>query len=490
MTSIITAAADPKLLRPRNWHHFAVWEIVLRAMFGLPMDSASLPTFQKLTGRTRPPAKQVREAWLVVGRRGGKSFITALIAVYLACFRDYKPYLAPGERGTLMILAADRKQARVIFRYIMGMLNGSPMLKRLILAERAESIDLSNSISIEIHTASFKSVRGYTVIGALCDEIAFWHSDDGLLSASETINALRPAMVTIPGAMLIALSSPYSRTGPLWETYRDNYGKDSDDILVVQADTRSMNPTVPQSFIDKAFADDPLSAAAEFGGKFRSDVDTFLSHDLLEKATVPDRHELPFIPGTDYVAFADPSGGGSDSFTLGIAHRSPSGTAILDVLRGKRPPFDPKSVVKDFASILKAYKITRVLGDRYAGEWVVSAFREFDTLYEHSELTKSEIYLECEPAFAQGAVELLDHRTLRLELQQLERRTTSGGRDRVDHPPRGHDDFANAAAGAIWRARTGRVPLVLNEDTAWVASAEDREEAVLEWAMTRGFPIY
>ena len=55
-----------------------------------------------------------------------------MIAVFLACFHEYRQYLAPGERGTVVIIAADRKQARTIFRYIRGLLTGVPMLKRMI----------------------------------------------------------------------------------------------------------------------------------------------------------------------------------------------------------------------------------------------------------------------------------------------------------------------------------------------------------------------
>jgi hypothetical protein len=64
------------------------------------------------TGRQRPPEASAREAWVVVGRRGGKSRVAALVAVWLACFNDYRAMLAPGEPGTLMVIAADRRQAR------------------------------------------------------------------------------------------------------------------------------------------------------------------------------------------------------------------------------------------------------------------------------------------------------------------------------------------------------------------------------------------
>jgi hypothetical protein len=45
----------------------------------------------------------------------------------------------------------------------------------------------------------------------------------------------------------------------------------------------------------------------------------------------------------------------------------------------------------------------------------------------------------------------------------LERRTSRGGRDSIDHAPGSHDDLANAAAGAIVAAEassTNRGPLI------------------------------
>ena len=204
------------------------------------------------------PEEPATEAWMVVGRRGGKNFILALIAVYLAAFRDWRPHLAPGEWGTVMVIASDRRQARVTMRYVKGLLENVPMLARLVVRETAESIDLANQITIEVHTASFRSVRGYTVVAALLDEVAFWRSDDESANPDrEVVEALRPAMATVPGAILLAASSPYARRGVLWETWQHHYGKDEDPLLVWQADTRTMNPSVPQRTIDAAYEEMP-----------------------------------------------------------------------------------------------------------------------------------------------------------------------------------------------------------------------------------------
>jgi len=177
--NILQALDDPKVFgdffRAGTW---VAWRVFLAALFGLPMTEDQLAIYRRFTGRSTPPTKALHEAWLVIGRRGGKSFVLAVIAVFLACFRDWRPFLGPGEVGTVMIIAADRRQARVIMRYCTGLLTAVPMLAKLIEAESRETIELKNSIVIEIHTASFRTTRGYTIVAALCDELAYWHSDE------------------------------------------------------------------------------------------------------------------------------------------------------------------------------------------------------------------------------------------------------------------------------------------------------------------------
>lgn len=450
--TIIDAIHDPQLFRPllKNLATWNSWFVVLKALFAIDMDEADRALFTRLTGRTTPPAEPVQECWLVVGRRGGKSFIVALIAVFLACVRDYRSVLGPGETGVVMVIATDRKQARVIHRYASALLNAVPMLADMIQRQDADSIDLTNNISIEITTASYRTIRGYTVVAALCDEIAFWRSEDSANPAEEILAALRPAMATIPGALLLGLSSPYKRSGPLYDNHRTHYGKEDSPILVIQADTRTMNPSVPQHVIDRAMERDPAAAQAEYGATFRTDVGSFIESDLIDRAVEPGQRERLSVATARYLAFCDPSGGAHDAFTLGIAHKdSRTERLILDVCRGVKPPFDPSRVVTEFATLLKTYRCSSVVGDRYAGEWVVEAFRKQGITYRHSDLVKSEIYLEALPLFTTGQVELLDVKLLTVQLMSLERRTGRSGKDSVDHAPGGHDDFANAACGAL-----------------------------------------
>ena len=235
------------------------WQAFLAALFGLPMDEPLLERYRQHTGRQTPPTTPATEGWLIVGRRGGKSRIAALVAVFVAAFRDYRPILAPGERGVVMVIAADRSQARVVLRYITGLLDGVPMLRALVERRTAEALHLSNRISIEVHTASFRAVRGYTIIAAICDEIAFWRSGDAANPDDEIVNAIRPAQATVPGALLLGISSPYARRGELWDAFRDHYGRDGDPVLVWKAPTRAMNPVVSEALIRRAYEDDPAT---------------------------------------------------------------------------------------------------------------------------------------------------------------------------------------------------------------------------------------
>jgi hypothetical protein len=160
-------------------------------------------------------------------------------------------------------------------------------------------------------------VRGYTILAAVADEIAFWRSDEAANPDKEIIAALKPAMVTVRDSLLLCLSTPYSRRGVLWDAHRRYFGKPG-DTLVWQAPTRTMNPSVPQSVIDNALEEDASSASAEYLAEFRSDLEAFVSQEAVDACVIPGRFELPPVPGTRYIAFCDPSGGSQDAFTVPV----------------------------------------------------------------------------------------------------------------------------------------------------------------------------
>src|SRR5262245_5854736 len=321
--NILAAINDPKVFgqhfKGSTW---GVWRVFLAALFALPMTDDQIALYRKHTGRTTPPSEPLHEAWLICGRRAGKSFILACIAVFLATFKDWRRFLGPGEVGTVMVVAADRRQARVIMRYCLGLLKSTPMLAQQIEGEGAESVRLRNRIVIEVHTASFRTTRGYTIVAALLDELAVWSTDEESSEPDiEVINAIKPGMATIPDAMLLCASSPHARKGALWVAHSKHYGRDGDPILVWQAATRDMNVTVPQSFIDAHLAEDAARAGAEYLAQFRSDLEGYVAREVIEACSGP-HFELAAVRGVSYSAFVDAaSGSGTDAFTLAIGHR-------------------------------------------------------------------------------------------------------------------------------------------------------------------------
>ena len=448
---ITEACKDPNLFRPwfKTWSTWRSWRVFLRAAFGLGFMRGDRELYEKCTGRTDTPRKPFKEVILIIGRRAGKSFILALIAVYLAFFRDWRPYLVPGEKATILVIAADRRQARVIFRYIDALIHGIPWLQRkVIFPTRSDNIRLVNDVVIEIHTASFRAVRGYTVVAALMDELAFWRDEKSANPDTEVLEAIRPGMARIEESMLLCASSPYVRKGAIYKFFNDYYGKNDPDVLVWHTDTRVMNPTIPQKYIDKQYERDPVAAATEWGAQFRADIEDFVPEEVVDAAIPKGCFEIPFVRTNNYRAFADPSGGSRDSFTLAIGHVE-EGDRVLDALREWRPPFSPDAVVKECTELLRVYGLSTVMGDNYAGLWPKERFQHHGCSYKVCKIRKSDLYRDSLPVLNTGKIRLLDNLRMKTQMVSLERRAGSGGKFTIDHPPGGHDDLANAVLGLM-----------------------------------------
>jgi hypothetical protein len=429
------------------------WFAFLRTLFGLELSENDLELFQACTGRSDAPDGAFTRAWLCCGRRSGKSRMLAMTAAFLAVFRDWRPYLSPGEVPTVMVIAADRKQARVIFRYTHEFIKALDGVS--VVRETQEILELSNGVSVEIMTADFRSVRGYTAVALLLDDVTFWPSENSN-AAAEVITALTPSMATVPGAMILCASSPYAKKGVLYDAYREHFAKNGHNVLFWKAATRVMNPSVPESFIADETAKHPASAAAEFGAEFRDDIESFVAPEIVDSAIIKGCTVIP-PSGESYHAFIDVSGGAKDSHTCAVAFKDVDAAAVLACARELKTA-STESVVSEFAAILQSYGLTSAYADRYGAAWTVDAFARYGIELKKSPLDRSGIYLNLLPALNAGQVKLLDLPRLRSQLLSLERRTLRGsGKDVVDHAAAGADDLINAAAGAlVMTASAGR----------------------------------
>lgn len=457
MITFAEACRDPNLFGP--WFEgdsWAVWRLVDKALFGEPLDAAELVTFTEITGRTEAPTEPSTEAWFVVGRRGGKDVKASALASFLATFGaeqlGFLDRLVKGETGVVQLIAVDRRQAKVCLGYLRAYFE-QPLLAQMVAKSTAEGLELTNGLAIEITTNDLRSSRGRTVVAAVFDEVAFWSSENSANPDQDVYNAVKPAMATIPGAMLIGISSPYARRGLLWTKHKKHYGK-AGKVLVVQAPTWRMNPTIKRDgeFLTEAFNDDPASAAAEYGAEFRKDVEAFVTLEVVESCVETGTRERAPIDGVHYTAFTDPSGGSQDSWTLAIAHQDGRGDDALtaiDAAREIKPPFSPEAVVGELCQLLKRYRVTSVTGDRYGGEFPRELFRKHGVTYHVADKARSDLYREMLPMLNSKRAILLDDEKTVNQIVGLERRVGRGGRDSIDHAPGAHDDIANSIAGAL-----------------------------------------
>lgn len=450
--NIINVMENPALFE--RWYSGASWsgwKTILRAAYNLNMSDQDREFLRTVADR-EPPTQRVKELWIASGRGSGKDSIASLCAAFAAATFNQGHLLRPGERALILCLATDRSQATICLNYCRSLFTITPMLRAMITRETANGFELSNGCDIEIGTASYKAVRGRSIALVVLDEIAFFQSESSASPDLEIYRALLPGLARLPGSMLIAISSPYKKGGILYSKFKEHYGKSSDGILFIRSGTRTLNPLIDQSVIDQALADDPAAAKAEWLGFFRDDVGNWISAEMIESAVDEGCIVRAPLLGRNivYHGACDPSGGsGQDSFTASVAHADKSGNVVQYCLLEIRPPYSPTAAVEQAAAMFKNYGLNSCTGDAYSALWVVEAFAKVGIRYVHSERFRSEIYLDCLPLFTSGRARILDNKRLINQFQSLERKTSTTGRDRVNHPTGGHDDCANATALAM-----------------------------------------
>jgi hypothetical protein len=463
--NILDAIKDDRLLRPflgADLDSWRSWATALRCLYGLPIKAdKSKELIWQSTGRdyTELPKEGFRTALFLIGRRSGKSRIAAVIAGFEALFVGHEKKLAAGEVGLVAVVSPTRLQSGIVWNYLRGLFQSSPLLRDQIVdtTESSKTLTLRNGLQVMVITGDPRKVRGFTLVAAVVDETAFFGLDEesSVRSDVELIRSIRPSLATT-GGRLICISSPYAKKGFCFSTYLrfhgDNRGKSANfsanwTTLLWKAPSMVMNPTLRQSEIDAAFADDPMAARSEYGGEFRDDVSEYISRAQVESLVVRGRKGLlPRLTRCKYVAFCDLSGGRGDDAALAIAHRE-GRKVILDCLQVWKAPFNPHQVVGEMSDELKKWDLRRVTGDNYSAEFVASSFAAYHVQYRKSDQPKSVLYRELLPRLCSAEIELLDDTRLITQLAGLERRTRSGGQDKIDHAPGAKDDAVNVVAG-------------------------------------------
>ena len=450
------------------------WRSFVAAFFGLPLAADGLEDAREFTGRAVVREGGYPEGIVLSGRRGGKSTIAAMLAVYEAA-------VAPDGAGDVLLVSQDhRASLRVIMSHARRFARAG-VLASEVVRESGDTLEFRNGRSIYALPCTSEAPRGLKLRFAALDEIAHYRTSENVPRAAEIVRSVRPALLD-SGGRLLAVSTPYSASGWLHETFRKHYGRDESTVLVWQMPLAAANPTIPKDRVERLRAEDPEGAVAELDAGFLAGIAAFLDVETVEAATMRDVREIEPRRGVAYCAAVDASGGvGRDAFAAGIAHCERDGdrvVSMLDAVRAIRGRIDLEATVREIAVLCASYRVTSVCGDRFASGFTRQLFEKAGLDYREPRrgrlagsvteragagvtryIDKSAAYEDFGILLRTGRVRLLDNADLRRELLGLEKRT-SGGATRIDHPRGAHDDIANVAALALREAAVGRRSLL------------------------------
>src|SRR5262245_10491353 len=83
-------------------------------------------------------------------------------------------------------------------------------------------------------------------------------------------------MIAFPTTRLLKISTPYMRSGVLFEDHKRSFGQDDPDLLVWLASSLLMNPSLRAERLERARRLDPLRYAREYDAVFADDLEAFL----------------------------------------------------------------------------------------------------------------------------------------------------------------------------------------------------------------------
>lgn len=386
-----------------------------------------------------------------MGKKNAKTLVSILVSLYKLC-----AWQAAGGKGNqCYYLASDLGQADDNLDLTKKLVRCNPVLERELLI-KSNVIERRDGVGfIEILPApDAAGLHGKTFLFKTHDEL-HTQKDYAALEALE-LDRTRPDAV----AWFASYASLYRHAGVPLVDLLAQHAAQSDPRLFVRWYAGTVEEANPAM-------NTPLGPTADSIEDARRSIPSWSFRRLylnlpgqpdgaafdalaVEQSVVQGRVALPPVVGLTYHTFVDMSGGGADDATLAIAHfDAVRRVAVLDVLvdqgpRRKGQNFDPQQTVERFAALVAQYGCAYVTGDRYAGEWPRQAFEKVGITYRVAEYTRSELYAHLEPLLNSGQVELVDSPTLLAQLIGLVRRG-----ERIDHPSGEHDDYANAAAGAL-----------------------------------------
>lgn len=431
---------------------------ICRTVHGRPLEGVLTPDeLERHFGVAEiPPGHIPRIVALICGVRGGKSWIASCAMIHAALTADLS-MLKIHELPRAAIIGPTTDAAEATFRILVGILQSSPVLRKFIEGEPTSDtviIKRPDGRRVEICVVAAAkggvTVRNRWLVGFVIEEVAQIGAEatGAAISAEEILRAAETRL--LKGCQGWLISSPFGPVGLLYETYKRHFGKLS-KTLVVHAPTRAMNPSFPQESIDAIAAEDPDTAAREYGAEWVDAESAFLPAAIV----VPAIRETPLIrprpSRARCVAAMDPAARGN-AWTLAVAFLQDSRLVIAGAwqwIGSKQAPLSPSKTFGEIADILRPFGSPTIRTDGWSFDSLDDIARSHGLrLLEVSPSERDAAYGRLKAGLGNGAIELPPNPEVRSDLLSVRSRATSGG-SKIVLPKQAngrHCDFAPSIA--------------------------------------------
>jgi len=446
--NIIEFATDPDYLG-LSFEKRPVQLIILKALYGLPLDKKELKIFKILTkGKGKYiPGREKLELIACLGARAGKSFLVSICALYEATRDKWKKELSKGENPYIVIIATRELQAKqIIGKNCLRMLENSPVLRRLKKKSTELELVLKNGVIIIASPCTTTALRGIPIAVLIMDEIAFFKLE-GKNQDEEIFDSLTPRQSQFKFYKTFLISTAGARQGLFFKEF--DRGFRIEDRLTIQANTRFVNPEIPQKFLNKEKARNVNNWKREFQAEFSEKLEAFFSFELMQKPFILGG-DLPYKSEYKYSLGLDQSGlSGRDRFALAISHKE-GDIAIVDIVRSWETK-DLDTILNDIEILAKTYHLNEASIDKFSKGYVEHNFKTIG-LEIKIRPSLSIVFVKLKSKMIQDKLQLPDRPDLKAGLKNTIAVYGRSNQLTIYHErgPEGHADEIDACAGSVF----------------------------------------
>lgn len=425
---------------------------------------------------------------LIVGRRGGKTTLAAIVAIFSTLKVNWKPYLTKTPVATVLVLSHSVDLSEEILDILKQLVESSPTLNRLrnlkkknttkifhlkvpFLDENGE-VEYSN-VRIKVGAASKKTTRGSAVCTLLCDEIAYWNLSEE--AADPDVEILRAARMSLlqfkEHGTIIKMSSPGIKQGVLYEEWQKREDL-KDDYIQFKAPSWVWNTILGKNEFQAEHRLDPDGFDTELRANFVDSISNFILPEFVDMCVMKG---ITFQPPADdnrtiYSAAIDAAFKG-DRFAFALVgyNEKRVSTYVLKYWEGsKKKPVQIHEVATYIRTVTRQYGLNEVAGDQYSFQPMRELFLQYGINLVENTFTlpyKRKIYFGLKRLIHNQQMDLPDIPLLHKEVKELVVEQTSSGQIRIGHPQGGSDDLSDALAVASFRVmeKAGVVQIVTGE---------------------------